>query len=63
MKVHLYLDVWPGCDLKYLCANSTKSYEKSEGYHRIQIVADIPDWMIAIPSQPDHVVIGVASEE
>jgi len=62
MKVHLYLDVLPGCDLKYLTANSTKSYEKAEGHHRIQIIADIPDWMMVVPSQPDHVVTGTASE-
>lgn len=62
MKINLYMDVWPGCEIKYLTANTCKGYEKPEGHHRIKITVDIPDWMMEIPTQPDHVVTGTAVE-
>lgn len=55
MKHTLYMDVYPGMNLQYACASSMMSHEKMETTHRLAFSIDIPDWMIASATKPDHI--------
>lgn len=55
MKVTLYMDVYPGWDMKYATATAMCNYEKGAGSHRLKFTVDVPDWMVTTVTQPDHV--------